>query len=127
MSADRLLFGDIQNSKFSELCEFMVSNVGLVQLIDVLVGLKDEDRSFGDFLWSSRLSDKNDQLRNTLTIEALSKYKTGLSMKLSDIVEAQSEAIEKKLERMGLNLDAHDPKKRVEAFRSLNTLKADFF
>lgn len=127
VTADRLLFGDIQNSPFSELCEFMVSNVGLVQLIDLLVGLEGEDRSLGDLLWSSRLSEKNDQLRTVLTIEALSKYQKGLTMKLADVVEAQSEKVTRELERLGLNLDSHDPKQRVKAFRSLNTLKADFF
>lgn len=127
VTADRLLFGDIQNSPFSELCEFMVSNVGLVQLIDVLVGLGDGDRSLGELLWSSRLSEKNDQLRAVLTIEALTKYQTGLSMKLADVVDAQSGKVSSELERLGLNLDSHDPKQRVKAFRSLNTLKADFF
>lgn len=127
VSADRLLYNDVQNSKFSELCDFMVSHIGLVQLIDVLVGLKDGDRSYGELMWSSCLSERNQQLRTILTIEALNKYQTGLSMKLSDVVEAQSEKVSNELDRLGLNLEADDPKQRVSAFRSLNTLKADFF
>lgn len=127
VSADRLLFKDIQKGKFSELCEFMVSHIGIVQLVDLLIGLRDEDRSLGELLWSNCLSERNQQLRTILTIEALNKYQTALTMKLGDVVEAQSEKVSSELDRLGLNLETNDPKQRVNAFRSLNTLKADFF
>lgn len=128
VSADRILFGDVQNSRFSELCEYMVSHVGLVQLIDVLVGLKSGgDRSLGELLWSSRVSERNAHLRTILTIEALQEYQTALTMRLSDVVEAQSDKVSMELDRLGLNLGTSDPKGRVNALRSLNTLRADFF
>lgn len=127
VTADRLLLNDIQAGKFSALSEFMISHVGLIQLIDVLIGLGDEDRSLGDLLWSSHLSERKEQLRTVLTLEALDKYNTALTMRMSDVAEAQAERVSKELERKNMRLDSNDPKRRVEAFRSLNTLKADFF
>lgn len=127
VTADRQLFEDINASSFSSLCEFMVSNVGLVQLVDVLVGLDDGDRALGDLLWSNRLSERNSQVRAYLMVEALSKYDAGMEMNFHDAVEKQADEVVKELQRRGQSLDAHEPKARVKAFRSLNALESDFF
>ena len=105
----------------------MVSHVGIVQLVDLLVGLKSDDRALGELLWSNKVSERAQQIRSYLTVEALSKYDAALTMNMHSIVESQSEAIAKRLEGEGVDLDTHDPKARVKAFKSLGALESKFF
>lgn len=128
VTADRQLYEDICNSKFSHLSDFMVSHVGLMQLVDLLVGFgKVDDRSIGELLWSNKVSERAQRVRSYLTIEALSRYDAALAMNMHSVVEAQSEAIAKQLDREGSDLESHDPTTRVKAFKSLGTLEAKFF
>jgi hypothetical protein len=127
ITADRQLYEDVVASQFAHLAEFMVSHVGIVQLVDLLVGLKTEERAFGDLLWSNRVSERAQRIRSYLTIEALDKYDAALAMNMHEVVEAQSESIANELERVGADLESHDPKARVKAFKSLGALEANFF
>lgn len=127
VTADRQLYEYVASSAFSHLAEFMVSHVGIVQLVDLLVGLKTEDRAMGDLLWSNKVSDRAQRVRSYLTIEGLGRYDAALAMDMHAIVEAQSETIAKELERDGADLDSHDQKSRVRALKSLGSLEANFF
>jgi hypothetical protein len=127
VTADRQLYDDIVATQFRHLSEFMVSQVGIVQLVDLLVGLKSDDRALGALLWSNKVSERAQHIRSYLTVEALSKYDAVLAMNMHEIVETQSDAIDKQLEREGVDLESHDPKARVKAFKSLGTLEANFF
>lgn len=127
VTADRQLYEDVVSSPFRHLAEFMVSHVGIVQLVDLLVGLKTEDRAMGDLLWSNKVSERAQRVRSYLTIEALGRYDAALAMDMHTVVEAQSETIAKRLEREGADLDSHDQKARVRALKSLGSLEANFF
>lgn len=128
VTADRQLYEDVSKSKFGYLTEFMVSHVGLVQLVDLLIGFdKVDDRSVGELLWSNKVSEKAQRVRSYLTIEALNRYDAALAMNMHSVVEAQSDAIAKELDREGLDLESHDPTTRVKALKSLGALEAKFF
>ena len=60
---------------FGHLAEGMVSHVGIVQLVDLLVGLKGDERVLGELLWSSKVSERSQRIRSYLTVEALSLTK----------------------------------------------------
>jgi hypothetical protein len=127
VTADRALYEEISSSDFGHLAEFMVSHIGIVQIVDLLVGSKGDERALGELLWSNKVSEKAQRVRSYLTMEALTKYDAALAMDMHSVVEAQSEAIAKELERVGADLESHEPKKRVKAFRSLGSLEANFF
>lgn len=127
VTADRALYEDIAASEYGRLAEFMVSHVGIVQLVDLLVGGKSDERALGELLWSNKVSERAERVRSYLTIEALTKYDAALAMDMHSVVEAQSEAIAQELERVGADLESHEPKARVKAFKSLGTLEANFF
>lgn len=127
VTADRQLYEDISGTLFGHLAEVMVSHVGIVQLVDLLVGLKGEDRASGELYWSSTVSERAQRIRSYLTVEALTKYDEALAMTMHAVVEVQSEAIALQLERDGTDLEAHDPKARIKAFKSLGKLEASFF
>lgn len=127
VTADRQLYEDVVSSPFRHLAEFMVSHVGIVQLVDLLVGMKAEDRAMGELLWSNKVSERAQRVRSYLTINALEQYDAALAMDMHTVVEAQSETIEKQLERESADLDSHDQKTRVRALKSLGSLEANFF
>lgn len=127
VTADRQLYEDVVVSQYGHLAEFMVSHIGIVQMVDILTGLKSDDRALGELLWSSKVSERSQRIRSFLTVEALSKYDAGLAMTMHAVVEAQSEAISKQLEREGMDLEAQDPKARVKALKSLGALENNFF
>lgn len=127
ITADRQLYEDIFGTQFGHLTEFMVSHIGIIQLIDLLVGLKGHDRALGELLWSNQVSERAQRVRSYLTVEALNKYDAALALNMHAVIDAQSEEIAKELERLGADLDTHDPKARVKAFKSLGTLEANFF
>ena len=58
---------------------------------------------------------------------ALEQHDAAMAMEMHRIVEEHSEKIVKELDRVGLDLDSHSPRKRVEAFRTLGTLEKGFF
>lgn len=127
ITADRQLFEDILNSDFGRLADFMVSHIGIVQLVDLIIGFKSDDRVLGELLWNSNISEPSKRIRSYLTVEALSKYDAALAMKMHEVIEAQSEVISKQLKREGANLDTFDPKARVNGLRALGTLESNFF
>jgi hypothetical protein len=127
ITADRQLYENISGTEFGHLTEFMVSHVGIIQLVDLLVGLKGDDRIFGELLWSNKVSERAHRVRSFLTVEALSKYDAAIAMNMHAVVEAQAEKITKQLERDGIDLEADDPKNRVKAFKTLGILEENFF
>lgn len=127
ITADRQLYEDIASSEFANLTEFMVSHVGIFQLVDLLVGFEGDERVFGELLWSNKVSDRAHRIRSYLTVEALGRYDAALAMDMHSVVEAQADSISKQIEREGMNLESPDPQARVKAFKSLGTLEANFF
>ena len=127
ITADRQLHDDIVTSKFGYLSEFMVSHIGIVQLIDLLVGMKADERALGNLLWSNMVSDRAHRIRSYLTSEALIKYDAALLMTMHSVIEAQTDAITQKFDHEDINLEAHDTKTRLKSFKLLGTLEANFF
>lgn len=127
VTADRRLCEDVSDRAFVHLRDSMISHVGLLQLVDLLVGMKVDKREAGSLLWSSTVSDKTQKLRSYLVAEGLEQHDAAMAMEMHRMVEMHAEEIVKELDRAGLDLDSQSPKKRIEAFRTLRTLEAGFF
>lgn len=127
VTADRRLGEDVSDRAFVHLRNSMISHVGLLQLIDLLVGIKVDKREAGALLWSSTVSDKTQKMRSYLVAEALEQHDAAMAMEMHRVVEVHAEKIVKELDRVGLDLDSQSPRKRVEAFRTLGTLEKGFF
>lgn len=127
VTADRQLYEAILRTDFGHLAEGMVSHVGIVQLVDLLVGLKGDERVLGELLWSSKVSERSQRIRSYLTLEALSKYDEALAMTMHEVVETQSDVIARQMEQDGNDLEATEPKARIKALRSLGAFEENFF
>lgn len=127
VTADRRLWLDLGDKRYESLRDSMLSHVGLLQLIDLVVGLDGDRRVVGSLLWSNTTSASRKKIQSYLVAEGLGEYDAALAMSMHKIVEDQAELMGKELARSGLDLDSHDPKRRVDAFRKLNGMSDEFF
>jgi hypothetical protein len=127
VTADRQLFEDVSGTSIAHLSDFMISHVGIIQLVDLLVGIKGNERALGELLWSNNVSERALRVRSYLTIEALQQYDAAMAMQMHSLIEKHADLIEAQLARDNIDMDSHDPKVRTSAFRNLGTLEANFF
>jgi SIR2-like protein len=128
VTADRFLQQVVMDSKFYPLAEIMISHVGLVQLIDLLLGgMADDPAAFAELLWSARSSDRAQAVRAYLTARGLEQYDDAMAMAMPNVIEEFADRAEAELERVGADLDAEDPTKRAAGFGVLGSLEKDYF
>lgn len=126
VTGDRKLQQIALNFKNSAVSEMMISHVGLVQLIELVLGGISEGSGFTELLWSARISSKAQAVRSHLVTLGLAEYNDGIAMSMPDIIESFTLLATKELDRNDADLDSSDPKKRVKAFRTLGGLEEDY-
>lgn len=127
VTADRRLCEDVSDKGFLYLRDSMISHIGLLQMIDLLVGIKADKREVGALLWSTSVSNKTQKLRSYLVAEALEQHDAAMAMEMHRIIDRHTDRIAEELDRTHVDLDTQDPRKRVEAFRTLGDLASPFF
>lgn len=126
VTGDRKLQQIALGFKNSAVSEMMISHVGLVQLIELVLGGISEGSGFTELLWSARISSKAQAVRSHLVALGLAEYHDGIAMSMPDMIESFTLIATTELERNDADLDAADPKRRVKAFRTLGGLEEDY-
>jgi hypothetical protein len=126
VTADRTLQQVAADSAFSILTELMISNIGLVQLIDLLVGGVTDGAGLTELLWSARISDRGQAVRAYFTARGLERYDDAMAMAMPKVIEAYAERATDELARAGVELDADDPRARAVGFQMLGSLEAGY-
>ncbi|MCV4275144.1 SIR2 family protein [Pseudomonas capsici] len=126
VTSDRKLQSIVSELQELSVSEAIVGHVGLVQLIEIMLGGISEGAGLTELLWSSRISNDTQAVRSHLVSLGLSRYDDGIAMTMPQIIEQFSELASSELERAGADLDSHDPKRRVQAFRTLGTLEENY-
>lgn len=126
VTSDRGLQNIVSELKGLSVSEAIIGHVGLVQLIEIMLGGISEGAGLTELLWSSRISNSTQALRSHLVSLGLARYDDGIAMTMPEIIEQFSELASSELERAGADLDSHDPKRRVQAFRTLGALEESY-
>jgi len=127
VTADRQLQLAATEGKFNAVAEMMISHVGLIQLIELLLGGISASAGLTDLLWSARVSDRSQAVRTYFTMRGLEQYDEGLAMAMPTLIEKFADSAAAELKRRGADLESQDPKKRAEGFRILGSLEKDYF
>lgn len=127
VTADRQLREFVSKIGLIDVADGMVSNVGLVQFIELVLGGISESTGMTELLWNTRLSDKAMAVRSYFTNLALQMYDDGMAMAMPDIVESYSEQSAREMAKEQLDLDSEEPKGRVKAFQKLGALEENYF
>jgi hypothetical protein len=121
VTAHRRLRDAVAYSEFANIGSAMLSGVGLVQMIDLLVGAIGDERSLVTLLWSTRASSTAEKVRRYLVDIALTQYDAALALNLEAIVGELTEDIQMAMERAGADATDRDGEeislgKYIEAF-----------
>ncbi|MBX8559995.1 SIR2 family protein [Pseudomonas cichorii] len=126
VTSDRKLQNIVSELQDLSVSEAIIGHVGLIQLIEIMLGGISEGAGLTEMLWSSRISNSTQAIRAHLVSLGLSQYDDGIAMTMPEIIEQFSELASSELERAGADLDSQDPKRRVQAFRTLGALEENY-
>lgn len=127
VTADKRLREMVEKGKYKALGEHMISNVGLTQLIDLLVGNVGESRGLASLIWTARSSSKAEEVRQYLVSLALREYDEAMAMELPHIVEQIAEEIVEEAARKGIDFDTENARTRRNFLQVVGTYEDKFF
>jgi hypothetical protein len=105
VTADKRLREIVSDSRIRNLSTHMLSHVGLTQLIDLLVGQTDENRSLAHLLWDTKISRKSDEIRRYFVGLGLSHYDEAMAMELPTIVDQFADKVILEAKRRGIDTE----------------------
>lgn len=117
VTADRTLRELVGNSRYSALANYMISNVGLTNLIDLVVGFEDDSPGAAKLMWGTAVTEHAEQIRNYLVNLALNQYNAAMASKMGKIVDDVTEDFIFAAENENVSLDSHrkEDRKHIEA------------
>lgn len=127
VTADRSLRAAIEDGAFAHLGNSMVSHVGLIQLVDLLVGGAPSSKAFSKLIWGANFSSNTEAVRNYLVDLALNEYDAALAMSLNKVVDAVASDIGEELDAQHLSLLGGDGKGRRNAVSVIGEFEERFY
>lgn len=127
VTADKKLREALTKGKHKALAEFMVSNVGLTQLIDLLVGNSGNSRALASLMWTVTASSKTEEVRQYLVSLALREYDEAMAMAMPAVVEQIAENIVEEADRLGIKAQTGDAAERRKFFQFVGTFEDKYF
>jgi hypothetical protein len=127
VTADRRLMGLCRGPILGRCAEAIVSDLGFVQLIDLLLGVKTDKRALGRLMWSVGFSDERTAIRNYLIDLALRHYYDARVMAIWEVVDiiADKAVDAAAVEGVTMFPTREDDKARTAAF--LDRFEQDFY
>ena len=127
VTADKRLREMVGKGAYKALTDHMISNVGLTQMIDLLVGNPDESRALASMLWTARASTRTEEVRQYLVTLALREYDDAMAMEMPKVVEKIAEEVVDEVERQGLRTDTDKIADRRKFLQLVGTFEEKFF
>jgi len=100
------------------LLDSVISHLGLIQLVDLLVGLNVDPGALRRLLWTVQVADAATALKNYLLARALEQYDAALVFRMGDLLDefASKYAREAELEAVPLTRVRRDEQPRTQRF-----------
>lgn len=129
VTADRALRQHVGFGNFPSLATNMLSNVGLAQLVDILIGGQSNGAaiSMSRLLWSAKVSSDLEIARNYFIDLALEKFDEAIAMNMGEIVEKISQAAVMEAKAKGMSLIQPTEPERLPVARLLGQFEDQFF
>jgi hypothetical protein len=128
VSADGHLRRVIQrDQEFKPLSAAVVSHLGLIALVDVMIGLAPDTRSFVKLLWAGSHVDQERAVFDYFVAIALRSYKEGVAMEMQSAAERVAREVRGAAEAEQLQLFAPTPKDMAATTRLLDSYEDRFF
>jgi hypothetical protein len=92
-----------RDGRLHHLVGAILSQLGLVGLVDVMVGLEPDNRSLARLMWGMARTGPEQSVRDYLIHQALREYDAALAMSMHRLVDTMAENAALELERAGLD------------------------
>jgi uncharacterized short protein YbdD (DUF466 family) len=117
-----------QDSRFVDLSGSTVSHLGLVALVDVMVGLDPDSRSFARMLWANaRQTDERGALMDYFIRLALKQYDAALAMEMQHVAARVAGQVLEQAKVDKIHLLGHDIRDVSQTARLLDRYEDAFF
>lgn len=126
VTADKKLRDKISKGVFAHIGNAMISPLGLIQLIDLLVGSPKETRGLSSMMWIAKGSTAMQHVRDYFISIALLKYQDAIDQKMHKLIDNVAEDFTAAAEKEKLQIPP-DEKERKRAFRLLEQFEDQFF
>lgn len=127
VTADRRLRDTISLSRPGVAWNAVISNHGLVQLIDLMVGLRLEPRSHSRMVWAIAEMDQVSVLKDYFVSLALKKHDEALLMAIPEIIDLLVDKAEKEARVEKIKLRSRSTKERARAKKFLDRFEEEIF
>ncbi len=117
----------VSKGQYKDISECMLSNVGLTQLINLLIGGDGDVRGLSRLLWSAKASSKTEEVRHYLVMQALREYDEAMAMEMHQVVDKIAEDIVSEANRLGVVTDSDDPNNRRKFLKFIGEFESKFF
>lgn len=127
VTADKMLRRVVAGLGIRELRDCLISNRNLVQLIDLLVGVRIDSASLSRLLWSVRIADERAAIKDYLIARALPQYDAALTLAMSEMLDKSVDRVahEAKLEEIKFN--SSSTAEREKELKFLDRIEGEVF
>ena len=105
----------------------IISHRGLVQLIDLLLGVKSDPTSVARLIWGGGYDDQTIAIYNYLTKKALDYYDEAYSMALPEVLTKMSEKLNSELKTQRIDISSSNPSTQSRTIRFMDRFEDEFY
>ena len=128
VTADRSLMRACSTGSLSLYGKFLISERGLIQLVDLLFGLATTDKkAMARLIWGVELGDDQERLRSYLIDSALRKYDDALTMASWKVIDEISKKAADTARREKISLRFKDPSDAAKTAKFLDDFEDEFY
>jgi len=127
VTADRRLREAVATSSQKKLAEYMISHVGLTQLVDLLIGSPADARSLSHLIWDSPISERSNEVRQYFIGIALQRYDEAVALEMPLLVERFVDEVMITAKRKGLDTEHRVNGQQESWFRVAGSFESEFF
>jgi hypothetical protein len=120
----RRLASDVVPGK---LASAIISHRGLVQLIDLLIGVKADPVSFSRLIWSGGIDDQAAVIHGYFTDIALRHYNEAYAMALPDVLNKMTQKVHDTAKQRQIDFWSKLPSDKARAFRFMDRFQNEFY
>jgi hypothetical protein len=117
----------LRDTRLHDLAGVTVSQIGLIALVDVMVGFESDSRSISRLVWAQPQGEAERALFDYFVAVGLRSYKEGMAMEMQDAAKAVAANAAAEAENRGINLHSKDTKDIAANARFLDRYQDLFF
>lgn len=128
VTGDKRLRRATTGSVLGKVGQAVISRRSLVQLIDMLVGIKTDPASLTRLIWGGEISGQTTMIRNYYIETALQHYDDAMAMSLPKVLDSFVPQVTQAAEQQGITLFPNDTvESKSRTARFLDRFEADFY